>query len=54
MTTRIDPVCKMEVEVETAQYSTEYNGEKYVFCSPGCLQEFEENPAHFVPTAPQE
>jgi YHS domain-containing protein len=54
MTTRIDPVCKMEVEVETAQYSTEYNGEKYVFCSPGCLQEFEENPAHFVPAAPQE
>ncbi len=46
--TKIDPVCKMEVEVETAKFISEYRGEKYYFCAAGCQQEFEENPANFV------
>ncbi|MCE7921276.1 MAG: YHS domain-containing protein [Chloroflexi bacterium CFX1] len=35
MTTAIDPVCKMEVEIETAQYKSEHAGETYYFCSAG-------------------
>jgi len=48
MTTKIDPVCKMEVETETAKFTSEYEGEKYYFCSAGCQREFEENPAQFL------
>ena len=36
METKIDPVCKMEVKVEGAQYVSDYAGEKYYFCSAGC------------------
>jgi len=51
MTTKIDPVCKMEVETETAKFTSEYEGEKYYFCSAGCQREFEENPAQFLPAS---
>ncbi|NMB69427.1 MAG: YHS domain-containing protein [Chloroflexi bacterium] len=48
MATKVDPVCKMDVEVETAKYVSEYKGEKYYFCSAGCQKEFEENPTRFI------
>lgn len=48
METKIDPVCKMEVKVEGAQYVSDYAGEKYYFCSAGCQEAFEENPAKYV------
>lgn len=48
MATKVDPVCKMDVEVETAKYVSEYKGEKYYFCSAGCQKEFEENPPRFI------
>ncbi len=48
MDTKIDSVCKMEVEVDTAQYISEYKGEKYYFCSAGCQKEFEENPTEYI------
>jgi len=48
MTTKIDPVCQMEVEVEGAKYVSELKGEKYYFCSAGCQHEFEENPSQYV------
>lgn len=54
MTTKIDPVCQMEVEVENAKYVSEYAGEKYYFCSAGCQREFEENPAGYLQDAPHE
>lgn len=54
MATKIDPICKMEVEVDTAQYISEYKGEKYYFCSAGCQKEFEENPANYILGTPQE
>ena len=40
-----DPVCGMMVLPEKAAGTTEYNGEKYYFCSPGCLKKFEAHPA---------
>ncbi len=37
----IDPVCGMEVDTETAEWKSEYNGQTYYFCSPGCKRTFE-------------
>lgn len=44
----VDPVCQMEVEVSTARWITEHQGDTYYFCSPGCLAAFERTPADFV------
>jgi YHS domain-containing protein len=44
----IDPVCKMEVDEKTAKFKTEYKGETYYFCSPGCKKAFEENPEEYI------
>ena len=49
MTTAIDPVCNMEVEIETAQYKSEHAGETYYFCSAGCLKSFEKDPHQYLP-----
>jgi YHS domain-containing protein len=48
METKIDPVCKMEVKVEGAQFVSEYAGENYYFCSAGCQHEFEEHPESYA------
>ncbi len=40
----IDPVCHMEINEETAQHRTEYDGKTYYFCAAGCKQAFDENP----------
>jgi len=40
----VDPVCKMEVDTESAQWTSEHEGETYYFCSSGCLHSFEKNP----------
>ena len=48
MTIAIDPVCKMEVEIETAQYKTEYEGKTYYFCAPGCQRSFEREPQKYL------
>jgi Cu+-exporting ATPase len=44
----IDPVCKMEVDPKTAEWKTEYKGEVYYFCAPGCKRTFEKNPETFA------
>lgn len=44
----VDPVCKMEVDPETAPAKTEYRGKTYYFCAPGCKTEFERNPEKYV------
>ncbi|MDH5506412.1 MAG: YHS domain-containing protein [Anaerolineae bacterium] len=44
----IDPVCKMEVDTETAQWTSEYEGQTYYFCAPGCKASFDKDPAHFL------
>ncbi|HMZ06468.1 MAG TPA: YHS domain-containing protein [Anaerolineales bacterium] len=49
MSTAIDPVCKMEVEIETAQYKSEHAGETYYFCSAGCQKSFEQDPHKYLP-----
>jgi len=44
----IDPVCNMSVEVATARWITEHDGETYYFCAPGCKATFEKGPAQYA------
>ncbi len=44
----VDPVCHMEVEVATARWITEHEGDTYYFCAPGCKATFEKTPAAFI------
>ena len=44
----IDPVCGMEVDPATAEWSTEHDGQTYSFCAKGCLEDFLEAPASFL------
>ncbi len=46
--TRTDPVCGMSVEQDSAQYSYEYKGVTYYFCSENCLTKFQENPDTYL------
>jgi xanthine dehydrogenase accessory factor len=46
--TAIDPVCEMDVEVATARWITEHEGETYYFCAPGCKAAFEKDPSSFL------
>lgn len=43
-----DPVCKMKADKNKAKYSSEYDGEKYYFCSQDCKKSFEEEPKKYV------
>ncbi|HET7207496.1 MAG TPA: heavy metal translocating P-type ATPase [Terriglobales bacterium] len=52
-TTVKDPVCGMDVNVETAKHKTDYSGKPYSFCSAHCLQNFVENPEKYIHPQPQ-
>ena len=43
-----DPVCGMDVEEKTAQWKTEYKGQTYYFCAPGCKRDFEKEPEKYL------
>ena len=43
-----DPVCGMQVDEKTAKFKTEYKGQTYYFCAPGCKYTFEEMPEDYV------
>jgi xanthine dehydrogenase accessory factor len=49
--TSIDPVCGMEVEVATARWTTDFEGQTIRFCAPGCKRSFLADPAHFLSSA---
>jgi xanthine dehydrogenase accessory factor len=42
--TAVDPICGMTVEIATAQYTYEYNGQTYYFCCAGCQSTFAKEP----------
>ncbi|NJD76381.1 MAG: YHS domain-containing protein [Candidatus Methanoperedens sp.] len=44
----IDPVCGMSVDEKTAQFKTDYKGNAYYFCSPGCKKSFESEPEKYL------
>jgi Cu+-exporting ATPase len=43
-----DPVCGMEVQEETAAGKSEYKGQTYYFCAPGCKAAFDKEPEKYV------
>jgi xanthine dehydrogenase accessory factor len=43
-----DPVCGMQVEIPTARHTSEYGGEVYYFCGPGCKRAFEKESAKYA------
>ncbi len=46
-----DLVCGMDVNEEEAKakgLTTEYQGQTYYFCAPGCKRAFEQNPQQYV------
>lgn len=45
---QIDPICGMQVDENTAQYKTEYNGNTYYFCAPGCKKIFDAEPEKYL------
>jgi P-type Cu+ transporter len=49
-----DPVCDMEIEVESAAETRTYKGETFYFCSPGCARHFDSDPARYVSRSPRE
>jgi xanthine dehydrogenase accessory factor len=50
--TAIDPVCEMEVDVATARWISEHQGETYYFCAPGCKAAFDKDPSSFLASEP--
>ena len=44
----LDLVCNMEVDEATAQWTTEYKGQTYYFCAPGCKKSFDDDPEKYI------
>ncbi len=44
----VDPVCNMIVNIATARWSHEHDGQTFYFCAPGCKKAFENDPTGFV------
>jgi len=38
----------MTVDIETAKYKSEYKGQTYYFCAPGCKATFDKNPENYL------
>ena len=43
-----DPVCGMMVDEEKAAATSEFKGETYYFCAPGCKVAFDKDPAKYL------
>lgn len=47
--TAIDPVCDMEVDTSNPPGGqSEYQGNSYYFCAPGCKRAFDEEPEGYL------
>jgi P-type Cu+ transporter len=49
-----DPVCGMDIDPATAAGTSEYKGQTYYFCSPGCKKSFDKEPEKYVAAAGSE
>ena len=49
-----DPVCGMDIDPATAAGTSEYKGQTYYFCSPGCKKSFDKDPEKYVGAAGSE
>jgi YHS domain-containing protein len=43
-----DPVCGMTVDTTTANLKSEYQGQSYYFCGPGCKKAFDKEPEKYM------
>lgn len=43
-----DPVCGMDIDTATAGGKSEYKGQTYYFCSPGCKKDFDKDPEKYL------
>ena len=43
-----DPVCGMQIEKADAAGQSEFEGRTYYFCSSGCKEQFDADPARFT------
>ncbi len=43
-----DPVCGMEIDPETAEGKSEYQGTTYYFCAAGCKVDFDADPQKYI------
>jgi Cu+-exporting ATPase len=48
MAIAIDPVCGMQVDIETAQNKLEHEGTTYYFCARGCMLDFQDEPQKYL------
>lgn len=44
----IDPVCGMTVDIDRAEYRSFQKGQAYYFCSAGCKESFDSDPAKYM------
>ena len=44
----VDPVCYMIVEIATARWKVDYDGQTYYFCAPGCKRSFQKEPQRYL------
>jgi Cu+-exporting ATPase len=44
----LDPVCGMTIDPADAVGHIDYKGQTYYFCAESCLEQFRENPEHFL------
>jgi YHS domain-containing protein len=47
----MDPVCDMEVDEKAAPAKSEYKGQTYYFCAPGCKRLFDKDPEKYLAKA---
>ena len=43
----VDPICKMDVDIASAELVSDYQDKKYYFCAPYCKQTFDANPEEY-------
>lgn len=43
-----DVVCGMQIDPNEAAGKSEYGGQTYYLCAPGCKRKFDANPQQFV------
>ncbi|MBI4496580.1 MAG: YHS domain-containing protein [Chloroflexi bacterium] len=43
-----DPVCGMDVDPATAKGQSDYKGQTYYFCAPGCKRAFDQDPERYL------
>ena len=43
-----DPVCGMDVDKSSATHKSEYNGQSYYYCCPGCKRAIDKEPEKYT------